>query len=128
MKKSAVIYTGFTRNDMKKPLVEFSDFLKLDARAGEIKTADPVENSNKLLELTLDLGEEYGEVTILSGIAKYFSPETLIGKKVPVIANLAPKPMVGKISNGFILMVDLPGHIPLLIELPISTPNGSILC
>lgn len=113
---------------MKKPLVEFSDFLKLDTRAGEIKTANPVENSNKLLELTLDLGEEYGEVTILSGIAKYFSPETLIGKKVPVIANLTPKPMVGKISNGFILMVDLPEHIPLLIELPISTPNGSILC
>ncbi len=113
---------------MKKPLIEFSDFLKLDARAGEIKTADLVENSSKLLELTLDLGEEYGEVTILSGIAKYFSPETLIGKKVPVIANLVPKPMAGKISNGFILMVDLPGHIPLLIELPPSTPNGSILC
>jgi methionyl-tRNA synthetase len=113
---------------MKKPLVEFSDFLKLDVRAGEIKTATKVETSNKLLELTLDLGEEYGVVTILSGIAKHFTPESLIGKKVPVVANLAPKEMVGKVSNGFILMVDLPGHIPVLIELPLSAPNGSILC
>ncbi len=113
---------------MKKPLVEFGDFLKLDVRAGEIKTATAVPDSNKLLELTLDLGEEYGTVTILSGIAKHMTPESLIGKKVPVVANLAPKPMAGKVSNGFILMVDLPEHIPLLIELPTSTPNGSILC
>jgi methionyl-tRNA synthetase len=113
---------------MKKPLVEFTDFLKLDARAGEIKTAIKVENSNKLLELTLDLGEEYGIVTILSGIAKYFTPESLIGKKVPVMANIAPKQMAGKTSNGFILMVDLVGHIPVLIELPPTTPNGSTLC
>jgi len=112
---------------MKKPLVEFADFLKLDARAGEIKTASTVEVSNKLLELTLDLGEEYGVVTILSGIAKHYTPESLIGKKVPVVANLMPKQMAGKISNGFILMIDLPDHTPILIELPPSTPNGSIL-
>ena len=113
---------------MKKPTIEFADFLKLDARAGEIKTAAKIEGSNKLLELSLDLGEEYGIVTILSGIAKHYTPESLIGKKVPVVANLAPKEMAGKVSNGFILMVDLPSHIPLLIELLTSTPNGSILC
>lgn len=113
---------------MKKPLIEFADFLKLDARAGEIKTATAVPTSNKLLELTVDLGEEYGVVTILSGIAKHYTPESLIGKKVPVVANLAPKPMAGKVSNGFILMVDLPDHTPVLIELSPLTPNGSILC
>ncbi|MFH0773259.1 MAG: hypothetical protein V1922_03025 [bacterium] len=113
---------------MKKPLVEFSDFLKLDARAGEIKTASKVEGSNKLLELTVDLGEEYGVVTILSGISKFFAPEVLIGKKVPVMANIMPKQMAGKASNGFILMVDLVEHTPLLIELSLSVPNGSILC
>lgn len=113
---------------MKKPLIEFVDFLKLDARAGEIKTATPVENSNKLLELSVDLGEEYGVVIILSGIAKHFTPESLIGKKVPVIANITPKQMAGKASNGFILMVDLADHTPVLIELPPLTPNGSILC
>lgn len=112
---------------MKKPLVEFADFLKLDARAGEIKTAVKVETSNKLLELTVDLGEEWGVVTILSGIAKHFSPESLIGKKVPVIANLTPKSMAGKVSNGFVLMIDLADHTPLLIELQSTTPNGSVL-
>jgi len=113
---------------MKKPLIEFTDFLKLDARAGEIKTATKVEKSNKLLEITVDLGEDYGVVTILSGIAKHYTPESIIGKKVPVVANLAPKPMAGKVSNGFILMIDLPDHTPVLIELPPTTINGSILC
>lgn len=113
---------------MKKPLIEFADFLKLDARAGEIKTATKVESSNKLLELSVDLGEEFGEVIILSGIAKYFTPDSLIGKKVPVMANIAPKQMAGKTSNGFILMIDLADHTPVLIELPASTPNGSVLC
>lgn len=113
---------------MKKPLVEFSDFLKLDVRAGEIKTAIKVESSNKLLELTLDLGEEYGVVTILSGISKYYTPESLIGKKVPVVANIAPKQMAGKSSNGFILMIVPLNKIPILIELPSSTVNGSVLC
>ena len=113
---------------MKKPLIEFADFLKLDVRAGEIKTAIKVENSNKLLEIGVDLGEDYGVVTILSGIAKVITPESLLGKKVPVVANLAPKQMAGKASNGFILMIDLAGHIPVLIELPLSIPNGSILC
>ena len=113
---------------MKKPFASFADFMKLDLRAGEIKTAVPVENSNKLLELTLDLGEDYGVVTILSGIAKHFPADSLIGKKVPVVANLEPKPMAGKVSNGFILMVDLPGHVPVLIELAQTTPNGSVLC
>lgn len=113
---------------MKKPLVEFSDFLKLDVRAGEIKTAKKIESSNKLLELTLDLGEEYGVVTILSGISKYYTPESLIGKKVPVVANIAPKQMAGKSSNGFILMIVPPNTIPILIELPSSTMNGSVLC
>lgn len=113
---------------MKKPLIEFTDFLKLDAIAGEIKTATPVEKSNKLLELSVDLGAEYGTVIILSGIAKHFTPESLIGKKVPVIANITPKIMAGKASNGFILMIDLADHTPVLIELPLSTPPGSVLC
>lgn len=113
---------------MKKPLVEFTDFLKLDARAGEIKSAVKVEGSNKLLELSVDLGQDYGTVIILSGIAKFFTPESLIGKKVPVIANITPKQMAGKASNGFILMIDLENHVPVLIELPASTLNGSILC
>ncbi len=113
---------------MKKTNVPFADFLKLDLRAGEIKTAVSVENSTKLLELTVDLGGDYGVVTILSGIAKYVEPSSLIGKKVPVVANLEPKPMAGKLSNGFILMATLTGHVPSLIYLDQQVPPGTILC
>jgi len=113
---------------MKKTNATFADFLKLDMRAGQIKSAIPVEGSNKLLELTVDLGEDYGVVTILSGIAKYVNPAELIEKKVPVVANLEPKAMAGKFSNGFILMADLPDHVPSLIYLDSQVPCGTILC
>lgn len=113
---------------MKKPNCTFSDFLKLDIRSGEIKQAVSLPNSTKLLLLTLDLGEDYGIVEILSGIAKHITIEELIGKKVPVLANLEPKPMAGKISNGFILMTDLENHIPSLIFLSPNIPNGTVLC
>jgi len=113
---------------MKKSNCTFDDFIKLDFRAGEIKQVVAVPNSTKLLLLTLDLGEDYGIVEILSGIAKYISAKELIGKKVPVLANLQPKSMAGKISNGFILMADLANHIPSLIFLSPDIPNGTILC
>lgn len=113
---------------MKKPNCTFADFLKLDFRAGEIKQAIQLPNSSKLLLLSLDLGDDYGIVEILSGISKYISPQELIGKKVPVLANLEPKPMAGKISNGFILMADLINHVPSLIFLSTDIPNGTILC
>ncbi|PIY71994.1 methionine--tRNA ligase [Candidatus Roizmanbacteria bacterium CG_4_10_14_0_8_um_filter_33_9] len=113
---------------MKKPNCTFADFLKLDFRVGEIKQATPLPNSSKLLLLSLDLGDDYGVVEILSGIAKYISPQELVGKKVPVLANLEPKPMAGKISNGFILMADLIHHVPALIFLSPDIPNGTNLC
>lgn len=113
---------------MKKINCTFNDFLKMDFRSGEIKQAIPVPNSSKLLLLNIDLGEDYGMVEILSGIAKHISCEELLGKKVPVLANLEPKSMAGKISNGFIIMADLINHIPLLIFLPQNIPNGTVLC
>jgi methionyl-tRNA synthetase len=113
---------------MKKTNCTFNDFLKLDFRVGEIKGALPVPNSSKLLLLQVDLGADYGVVEILSGIAKHISPGNLTGKKVPVLANLDPKPMAGKLSNGFILMADLTGHIPSLIFLPPDIPTGTVLC
>lgn len=113
---------------MKKIHCTFADFVKMDFRVGEIKQAIPLPNSSKLLQLTVDLGEDYGIVEILSGIAKYISYEELVGKKVPVLANLEPKPMAGKVSNGFIIMADLVNHIPLLIFLPQNVPNGTVLC
>ena len=113
---------------MKKPNCTYADFEKLDLRVGQIKSAVPVEGSKKLLLLHVDLGPDYGVVEILSGIAKFITPEELIDKRVPVVANLEPKQMAGKTSKGFILMGDLVDHVAQLIFLPDSLPLGTVIC
>lgn len=88
-----------------KPLKEttdFNSFMNLDLRAGRILSAEKMDKSKKLLKLTIDLGFE--KRTILSGIAQYHNPEDIVGKSVCVVANLAPKKMMGIESNGMILM------------------------
>ena len=87
-----------------KENIEFGDFMKLDLRPGVILEAEKVEKSNKLLKLLVDIGLE--KRTIVSGIAKHYSSEELIGKKVTVVANLAPKKLMGIESKGMILMAE----------------------
>ncbi|ANH79930.1 methionine--tRNA ligase [Niabella ginsenosidivorans] len=87
-----------------KPQISFDDFSKIDLRTGTILTAEKVQKADKLLKLEIDLGFE--KRTIVSGIAAHFSPETLPGKKVVVVANLAPRKMRGIESNGMILMAE----------------------
>ncbi len=85
-----------------KPEITFDDFIKLDLRTATILTAEKVEKSDKLLRLKLDLGIE--ERTVISGIAEYYKAEEIIGKKVTILANLAPKKIKGIESKGMILM------------------------
>lgn len=87
-----------------KDEVEFSDCMKIDIRAGEIIEASAIEKADKLLKLTVDLGFE--KRTIVSGIANDFDPEKITGQKVCVVANLAPKALMGIESNGMILMAE----------------------
>ncbi|MCF3111618.1 methionine--tRNA ligase [Niabella sp. CC-SYL272] len=87
-----------------KSQITFDDFAKIDLRTGTILTAEKVEKADKLLKLEIDLGFE--KRTIVSGIALHFAPETLPGKKVVVVANLAPRKMRGIESNGMILMAE----------------------
>ena len=111
---------------MKKPFAAFPDFDKLDIRVGEIKDAKKLENSKKLIELTVDLGDEYGTVTILTGLAMIYDPAGFIGKKYLFLANLEPKPMAGKVSNGMIVTGDDNGN-PILVEVSSVLKNGLIL-
>lgn len=93
-----------------KPQIQFSDFEKLDLRIGTIIEAAQVPKADKLLKLTVDLGFE--KRTLLSGIAKHFSAEEIIGRKVVILVNLAPRIMKGIESNGMILMAeDTEGHL-----------------
>lgn len=82
--------------------IQFDDFIKLDLRVAEITHAEAVKKSKKLLKLSLDLGFE--QRTVLSGIAEQYQPEDLIGKKVSLVANLAPRKMLGIESQGMVLM------------------------
>jgi len=87
-----------------KPEITIDDFAKIDLKTGTILSAEKVEKADKLLKLEIDLGFE--KRTILSGIAKHFAPEAIIGKQVIVVANLAPRKMRGIESNGMILMAE----------------------
>ncbi len=83
------------------PIIEFDDFLKPDLRIAKVLECEPMPKSKKLLKFKLDLGFETRQV--LSGIAKYYKPEDLIGKKIVMVANLAPRVMCGEESNGMII-------------------------
>ncbi len=87
-----------------KETIQYDDFAKMDIRTGKILTAEKMEKSKKLLKLSVDLGFETR--TILSGIAEHFSPEEVVGREVVVLANLAPRPMMGVESQGMILMAE----------------------
>ena len=88
----------------QKSEIAIDDFAKIDLKVGTILSAEKVEKADKLLNLQIDLGFE--KRTILSGIAKHFSSEEIIGKQVVVVANLAPRKMRGIESNGMILMAE----------------------
>lgn len=87
-----------------KDEIEFGDFTKIDIRAGKIINAEEIPKADKLLKLTVDLGFE--KRTIVSGVAEHFKPEELKDQKVCVVANLAPKGLMGVESNGMILMAE----------------------
>ncbi|MTI86638.1 MAG: methionine--tRNA ligase [Balneolaceae bacterium] len=89
-----------------KENIDFGDFMKLDLRAGKVLTAQKIEKSNKLIKLEVDIGLE--QRTIVSGIANDFDAENLPGQKVVVVANLAPKKLMGVESQGMILMAEDP--------------------
>ena len=85
-----------------KPVVSYDDFEKLDIRVGKIITCERVKKANKLLKFTLDDGSGK-ERTIVSGIAKFYNPEDLVGKSVCFIANFEPRKLMGVTSEGMIL-------------------------
>ena len=96
-----------------KPEIVYDDFAKMDIRIGTITEAERVPKSDKLLKLKVDDG--MGGRQILSGIAKHFAPEDIIGKQVTFLANLAPRKMMGHESQGMILMAeDRDGKLALL--------------
>ncbi|MGV3527517.1 MAG: methionine--tRNA ligase [Flavisolibacter sp.] len=105
--------------------IQYDDFAKLDLRIGTITAAEKVKKADKLLKLEVDLGFE--KRTIVSGIAQHFAPESLVGKQVIVVVNLAPRKMKGIESQGMILSAEEPGGKLILVNPDENTFNGSVV-
>lgn len=124
MMKKPVVEESNNEED-KKELIVYDDFMKLDLRVGEVLKAEKVKKADKLLKLQLDLGTEKRQ--IISGIAKYYEPEQLVGKKVICVTNLKPVKLRGEMSEGMILSgEDEKGNLS-LATVDSSLPNGSVV-
>ena len=107
-------------------LISFDEFKKLDIRVGKIVAAEKIAESEKLVKLLVDLGEEAPR-QIIAGIGiAYPDASLLIGKEIPVIANLEPKTFLGHTSYGMILAADKEG-LPMLLHPAEDVPPGSMV-
>jgi methionyl-tRNA synthetase len=97
--------------------IGIEDFSKVEMRVGQIKTAERIVGADKLLKLTVDIGTEIRQ--ICAGIAQFYEPEKLIGRKVAVVVNLAPRKLRGVESNGMIVAASVgPEGRPVLAGFP----------
>jgi len=104
--------------------IAIDDFMKVDLRVAQVLAAEPVKKADKLLKLQLDLGYEQRQV--VSGIAKFYTPEQLIGRKVICVTNLKPVKLRGELSQGMILAASAGDQLT-LATVPDSMPNGAIV-
>ncbi len=106
--------------------ITIDDFLKVEMRVGQMKTAEKVAGADKLLKLTVDIGTEVRQ--IVAGIATAYEPEKLVGRKVAVVVNLAPRKLRGVESNGMIIAASIePENRPVLAGFLEDVPVGTRL-
>src|SRR5579864_8490194 len=105
--------------------ISIDDFAKVELRVGLVKVAEKVKNADKLLRMEIDIGMEVRQ--IVAGIAEAYAPETLVGRKVVIVANLAPRKLRGLESNGMIVAASLEGGQPVLAGFLEDVPVGARL-
>jgi methionyl-tRNA synthetase len=105
--------------------ISIDDFVKVELRVAQILVAERIPKADKLLRLEVDLG--YEKRQILAGIAQFYEPEKLIGRKIVIVANLAPRKMRGLESNGMLLAASLPDGAPVLAGFLEEVPLGARL-
>jgi len=106
--------------------ITIDDFAKVDLRVGVVKSAVPVKNADKLLHLAVDIGEAQPR-SIVAGIALAYKPEALVGRKVVIVANLAPRKLRGLESQGMIVAASLDDGAPVLASFLEDVPVGARL-
>jgi methionyl-tRNA synthetase len=109
-----------------KPTIEYTDFEKLELRVGVITAAEAPEWSRKLLQFTVDFGEELGTRTILSGVRQWYSPEHFLGNAYVFVINLAERKMGEGISQGMMIMAD-GAEQPIPFPLPAGVKAGDVV-
>ena len=102
--------------------IPIADFAKVELRVAEVLAAEKVPKSKKLLKLTVKVGEETR--TLVAGVAEQYEPESLVGRKVVIVANLEPATLMGVESNGMVLAASHEGTVSLL-TLDRDVPSGS---
>ncbi|HDA1639435.1 TPA: methionine--tRNA ligase [Staphylococcus aureus] len=107
-----------------KPQIDIKDIDKVEIKAATIIDAEHVKKSDKLLKIQVDLDSEQRQ--IVSGIAKFYTPDDIIGKKVAVVTNLKPAKLMGQKSEGMILSAEKDGVLT-LVSLPSAIPNGAVI-
>ena len=105
--------------------ISIDEFAKVELRVGQVKLAEKVKGADKLLRLEVDLGTEVRQV--VAGIAEAYAPETLIGRKVVIVVNLAPRKLRGLESNGMIVAASPEGGKPVLCSFLEDVPVGTRL-
>jgi methionine--tRNA ligase beta chain len=106
-------------------MITFEDFKKLEIKIGTVKSAEKVPDTDKLLRIIFDLGEE--ERQVIAGIAEFYpDTEALIGKQMPIVTNLEPRKLRGLESQGMIMAVDVEGKA-ILLHPDQQVPPGSII-
>lgn len=104
-------------------MITFEDFAKVELKVGTVMDAEDVEESEKLLKLKVDLGEEKPR-QILAGVKKWYKPKDFIGKQVVVVVNLEPRTMMGLESQGMMLAADSEDG-PVFLTVPKKVPSGT---
>src|SRR5690349_18158035 len=102
--------------------IDIEYFAKIDLRVARVEAAEALPKSKKLLKLQIDLGE-MGKRQILSGVAHYYSPESLIGRSIIIVANLKPAQLMGEVSQGMMLAASTEGETSVMALL---APNCEI--
>jgi methionyl-tRNA synthetase len=105
--------------------IGIDDFAKVEMRVGQVKLAEKVAGADKLLKLMVDVGDEVRQ--IVAGIATAYQPEELVGRKVVVVANLAPRKLRGVESNGMLLAASTAEGKPVLCTFAEEVPVGARL-
>ena len=126
-KKYEKVQEAPAKESKQEPLPEqigIEDFAKVALRVALVTACEKVEKSDKLLKLTLSLGNE--QRTVASGIAEYYKPEEVVGKKVILVANLKPAKLRGILSEGMILCAEKDGKVT-LVEPNADMPEGSVV-